>query len=50
MSARPADHIDPEYGRLLREAVNAGVKVLAYIVDFSQGEVELVSSIPVLLD
>jgi len=27
---RPADHIDPTYGRLLREAVAAGVEVLAY--------------------
>lgn len=26
----PADHIDPEYGRLLREVVAAGVEVLAY--------------------
>ncbi|HKI51723.1 MAG TPA: DNA/RNA nuclease SfsA, partial [Geothermobacteraceae bacterium] len=26
----PADHIDPEYGRLLREAAVAGVEVLAY--------------------
>jgi len=26
----PADHIDPDYGRLLREAATAGVEVLAY--------------------
>lgn len=26
----PADDIDPEYGRLLREVVSAGVEVLAY--------------------
>lgn len=26
----PADHIDPEYGRLLREAVGCGVEVMVY--------------------
>ena len=26
---RPADHIDPAYGRALREALAAGVEVLA---------------------
>jgi len=26
----PADHIDPEYGRLLRKAVDKGVEVMAY--------------------
>ena len=26
----PADHIDPEYGELLRAAVNSGVEALAY--------------------
>jgi len=30
----PADEIDPEYGRLLRQAVAAGVEVLAYGVEF----------------
>jgi sugar fermentation stimulation protein A len=27
---RPADTIDPAYGRTLREAIAAGVEVLAY--------------------
>ena len=27
---RPADHIDPEYGRLLQEAAEAGVELLAW--------------------
>lgn len=37
---RPADHIDPTYGRLLREAVAAGVEVIAYRADLlnSDGE------------
>jgi len=26
----PADHIDPEYGRLLRQAVESGVEIMAY--------------------
>ncbi|WP_344798857.1 DNA/RNA nuclease SfsA [Litoribacillus peritrichatus] len=47
--ARPADHIDPVYGRLLREAVQAGVKVLAYKVDFKTDSSELVSPVPVVL-
>lgn len=29
-SFAPADHIDPQYGRLLREVVASGVEVLAY--------------------
>jgi len=28
---RPADEIDPEYGRWLRRAVKVGVKPLAYV-------------------
>jgi sugar fermentation stimulation protein A len=32
---RPADEIDPEYGRTLREAVSAGVEVLAYRTEIS---------------
>jgi len=33
-SMKPADSIDPEYGRLLREAVAAGVKILVYGLDW----------------
>ena len=29
---RPCDEIDPEYGRMLREAVNSGVEILVYDV------------------
>lgn len=33
MSFTPADDIDPEYGRLLREAVKSGVEARAFICD-----------------
>ncbi|MEX0964718.1 MAG: DNA/RNA nuclease SfsA [Pseudohongiellaceae bacterium] len=33
----PADEIDPEYGRLLREVVAKGVEVLAYRAEFDIG-------------
>jgi len=32
---RPADHIDPEYGRALRRAVRTGVEVMVYDVNIS---------------
>lgn len=32
---KPADDIDPEYGRQLRQAVRAGVEILIYDVDIS---------------
>jgi len=35
----PADQIDPEYGRLLREAQKAGVVVTAALVDVSKNEI-----------
>lgn len=37
----PADDIDPEYGRLLREAVEAGVEVLAMGTGYELDEAEL---------
>lgn len=37
----PADSIDPEYGRLLREAVAVGVKVSPYVVKITPEEVFL---------
>lgn len=48
----PADDIDPEYGRLLREVVSKGVEVLAYRVDFDvkNSRVTLREKVPVLLD
>lgn len=48
----PADDIDPEYGRLLREVVSKGVEVLTYRADFDvkNSRVTLHEKVPVLLD
>jgi sugar fermentation stimulation protein A len=44
---RPADGIDHEYGRMLREAIAAGVEVLAYRAKVTPGEISLVERISV---
>lgn len=46
---RPSDGIDPLYGKTLREAVAMGVELLAYRVHLTLEEMNLESSIPVLL-
>ena len=46
---RPADEIDPDYGRLLREAHAAGVEVLAYRTSISATDIVLDTALPVLL-
>ena len=46
---QPADHIDPKYGELLREAANIGVEVLAYRAKIEADSISLVESLPVLL-
>ena len=46
----PADDIDPEYGRLLREAVAQGVEVLAYRSRVTTTENRVDERLPVLLD
>jgi len=43
---RPADHIDPEYGRALRLAVERGIEVLAYDVRIDLQGIELNKKIP----
>jgi sugar fermentation stimulation protein A len=43
---RPADHIDPDYGRRLRQAVEKGIEVLAYDVRISLQGIELNKKIP----
>lgn len=45
----PADAIDREYGRLLREAVAVGVEVLPYGARFRRAAVELEGRLPLLL-
>ncbi|MDX2480849.1 MAG: DNA/RNA nuclease SfsA [Desulfuromusa sp.] len=45
----PADDIDPEYGRLLREVVAAGVEVLAYKTIVTPQENRVGDQIPVVL-
>ena len=43
---KPADHIDPEYGRRLREAQKLGLKITAYPVEFKKDQVALKTSEP----
>ena len=45
---RPADGIDFEYGRTLREAIAAGVEVMAYRAKVSATEIRLRERIPVV--
>ena len=37
-SVKPAEHIDPEYAQLLREAAQKGVEILAYKASFTNKE------------
>ena len=45
---RPADGIDHEYGRTLREAIAAGVEVLAYRAKVTPAEIRIAERIPVV--
>lgn len=36
---QPADHIDAEYGQVLRQAIDAGVEAMAYVAQVSPGEI-----------
>lgn len=47
---RPADEIDPTYGRTLREAAARGVEIMAYACDVSPEAVLLTQALPVELD
>ncbi len=49
-SFRPADEIDPVYGRLLRDAVRKGVKAQAYKTRLRFPYIRLAQAIPVSLD
>ena len=46
---KPADSIDAEYGRLLREAVREGVEVLAYRAKIDPMGMSIDRAIPVVL-
>ncbi|WP_019342103.1 DNA/RNA nuclease SfsA [Stutzerimonas stutzeri] len=48
-AVRPAGEIDPRYAAALRDAVAAGVEVLAYGVELSPEEIRLVRPLPVIL-
>lgn len=45
----PADTIDPAYGRLLREAADCGVELLAYATVVSANEILISHRLPVIL-
>ncbi len=45
---RPADAIDPEYGRTLRKALAAGVEAYALAAEVSPQEIRLVRQVPVI--
>jgi sugar fermentation stimulation protein A len=45
----PADGIDPEYGRLLRQARSDGVEILAYRAEVAPKQVTVDKSIPIVL-
>ncbi len=47
---RPADHIDPSYGRLLRQAARAGVELYALHASPNPEKIAIRRQIPVLLD
>jgi sugar fermentation stimulation protein A len=46
-AVRPADHIDPLYGELLRRALAVGVEAIAYSATVSAQEIKLVKRLPV---
>lgn len=48
-SVSPADSIDPEYGRLLRLALENGVEALAYRALVSPDEIRLTERLPVII-
>ncbi|MDE2625447.1 MAG: DNA/RNA nuclease SfsA, partial [Betaproteobacteria bacterium] len=44
---RPADQIDPDYGRTLREALQAGVEAYALRATLDERQVRLTHRIPI---
>lgn len=48
VEVRPADAIDPEYGRTLREAIAAGVEALACRAEVGEEGITLTTPVPVV--
>lgn len=46
---RPADFIDPEYGKYLRMSVESGVEAIAYMAKVSNQSIRLVKRLPIQL-
>ena len=46
---RPADDIDPEYGRYLRDSIASGVEAIAYLAKVSNSSIKLVKPVPVVI-
>ena len=46
---RPADNVEPQYGRILREAINKGVEIFAYRASINMREMTLDAELPILL-
>ncbi len=47
---KPADHIDPQYGRELRNAFKAGVEILPYRAEVSPQQIVVKERVPFALD
>lgn len=48
-SFRPADEIDPTYGRTLRTSIEAGVEAFAYCAKVTREEIQLTERLPIEL-
>ncbi len=46
---RPADHIDPAYGKALRSACSTGVEILVYDVNLDLEKIEMNKSLPYVI-
>lgn len=43
----PADHIDPDFGKALRDAVNIGVEIIAYGAQINLSSIKLINNVEV---
>ena len=46
---KPAEHIDPKYAELIKDAQAAGVKIIAYNTRMSASEISLEKELPVII-